>query len=119
MTEPNATTETFLIYGSREDHGVLVYLDFSQLHQRQCSGYDAPDTRESDYQLWAPKYDIVLVLSSCHRISHHRHSFFFCSYEPLKSGFTPAQQIEWQGLGSHEGGCVLGRTVQYTRYVRN
>jgi len=33
---------------------VLIYLDFDELHTRECIGHDKPDTSESDYETWSP-----------------------------------------------------------------
>ena len=42
------------MYGWQEDNGVLVYLDFAELHERQCLGLDAADSQQSDYERWSP-----------------------------------------------------------------
>lgn len=59
MIEPGSTSTRFLIYGTRESSaggriGVLFHVDFSELHQRPCTGVEIPDTDESDYELWSP-----------------------------------------------------------------
>jgi len=45
--EPTSEDETFVLYGTRNNQGVLVHLDFSQLHERICD--------DSDYEYWIPK----------------------------------------------------------------
>jgi len=32
----------------------LVWLNFSELHERECEGFDSPDTADSDYETWVP-----------------------------------------------------------------
>lgn len=54
ITEPTVVSQTFIIYGRRGGDGVFVHVDFSSLHERQCVGYDAPGTRDSDYEFWSP-----------------------------------------------------------------
>ena len=34
--------------------GVVVTLDFKDLHEPQCQGADKPGTDGSDYELWTP-----------------------------------------------------------------
>lgn len=56
---PAATSQRFLIYGSREDQsgrrsGVVVSLDFTEMHVRSCTGVDVAGTEESDYEKWSP-----------------------------------------------------------------
>lgn len=54
IIEPTSTAQDFVVYGTRQDVGVLVYVDFSELHGRNCVGHDAPDTSASDYETWTP-----------------------------------------------------------------
>jgi hypothetical protein len=59
IIEPTATSQKFLVYGSRLDHdgkrvGVVYSLDFTGLHQRACTGIDAPGSDSSDYETWTP-----------------------------------------------------------------
>lgn len=56
---PAATSQRFLIYGSREDQsgrrsGVVVSLDFTEMHVRSCMGVDNAGSEESDYEKWSP-----------------------------------------------------------------
>lgn len=54
IIEPEATSLQFVVYGWQEDSGVLIFLDFAELHQRVCQGHDAPDSAASDYEVWSP-----------------------------------------------------------------
>jgi len=54
IIEPEATSQSFVVYGWQEDSGVLVFVDFGELHERTCQGYDAPDSQASDYETWSP-----------------------------------------------------------------
>jgi hypothetical protein len=46
VVEPTATSQSFLLYGKRQDsQTAVVYLDFSTLHERVCN--------ESDYEIWS------------------------------------------------------------------
>jgi len=54
VTEPNATTTTFLLYGTRQDTGVLYHLNFEPLGQPACKGAWAADSVSSDYETWMP-----------------------------------------------------------------
>lgn len=55
-------SQQFVVYGSyvekdqTEPKGIVITLDFKELHEPQCKGVDNPDTPESDYELWTP-YD--------------------------------------------------------------
>jgi hypothetical protein len=50
LTEPNSIGQTFLVLGSRTikgtKRGVVVHLDFGNLHKRKCG--------EGDYEYWTP-----------------------------------------------------------------
>ena len=54
VIEPKATSQTFILYGSRGEEGVLVYMDFASLHVQKCVGVDAAGSPSSDYELWTP-----------------------------------------------------------------
>lgn len=54
IIEPTATSENFIIYGWQDEAGVLIHIDFADLHPRSCIGADAPTSAESDYELWTP-----------------------------------------------------------------
>eukprot|EP00007_Cunea_sp_BSH-02190019_P005735 CAMPEP_0174239336 /NCGR_PEP_ID=MMETSP0417-20130205/14235_1 /TAXON_ID=242541 /ORGANISM="Mayorella sp, Strain BSH-02190019" /LENGTH=865 /DNA_ID=CAMNT_0015318273 /DNA_START=174 /DNA_END=2771 /DNA_ORIENTATION=- len=55
---PSGKSQTFLLYGTRRIQNtvyqVVVQLDLSTLHERQCVGADRPGEAESDYELWTP-----------------------------------------------------------------
>jgi len=44
----------FIVYGWKGQNGVMVYLDFQELHGRTCSGQDAVGNPTSDYEEWTP-----------------------------------------------------------------
>jgi len=54
VTEPNATSTKFLVYGTRGEAGVLYFLDFEALGQPICKGLWAADSVSSDYETWTP-----------------------------------------------------------------
>jgi len=54
VTEPNATSTKFLLYGTRGDTGVMYHLDFESLGQPLCKGVWAADSVSSDYEMWSP-----------------------------------------------------------------
>jgi Sortilin, neurotensin receptor 3, C-terminal len=63
MTEPKGNSKRFVIYGTRADPadpqgsirtGVIFSLDFSDLHERACTGENAAGTDASDFERWAP-----------------------------------------------------------------
>ncbi|CAE8733445.1 unnamed protein product, partial [Polarella glacialis] len=54
VTEPNATSTKFLLYGTRGDTGVMYHLDFETLSQPLCKGVWAADSVSSDYETWIP-----------------------------------------------------------------
>ena len=54
ITEPNAVSTKFVLYGTRAEAGVLYHLDFSSLQQPPCKGIWAADSFSSDYETWTP-----------------------------------------------------------------
>lgn len=54
VTEPNATSTKFMLYGTRGESGVLYHLDFEALGQPMCKGVWAADSVSSDYETWMP-----------------------------------------------------------------
>jgi len=59
IIEPTATSQNFVLYGARwldngKVEGVVVHLDFAELHQRACVGAKEPGTEESDFEKWTP-----------------------------------------------------------------
>mmetsp|Transcript_21815 Transcript_21815/g.42918 ORF Transcript_21815/g.42918 Transcript_21815/m.42918 type:complete len:970 (+) Transcript_21815:328-3237(+) len=76
IVEPSAVNRIFHVFGTLNgntdetlDHGVLITLDFSGLHERECSGAYMPQSPDSDYELWSPRDGDSEGLgagSSCH-----------------------------------------------------
>merc|ERR1719421_1054691 len=54
VTEPNATSTKFLLYGTRGDAGVIYHMDSEALGQPLCKGVWAADSVSSDYETWNP-----------------------------------------------------------------
>lgn len=55
ILEPSAISTKFMIYGARGSSGILVHIDFSSLHERQCVGASEAGSPDSDYELWSPR----------------------------------------------------------------
>lgn len=54
VTDYNATTTKFCLYGTRGDVGVVFHLNFDALGQPPCRGLWAADAVTSDYETWSP-----------------------------------------------------------------
>jgi hypothetical protein len=64
IIEPSATSQKFMVYGSRSvsgtsdknsnSVGAVYFLDFGELHAKRCKGVEAPGTPDSDYEKWTP-----------------------------------------------------------------
>lgn len=58
VTEPNGISQQFLVYGTINKKGtkkgVVIRIDFSNLHEPQCKLPESPDSKESDYEKWSP-----------------------------------------------------------------
>ena len=54
VIEPLATSQVFVMYGTRGEQGVLFQADFSNLHEPQCKGVEQAGDPSSDYELWSP-----------------------------------------------------------------
>lgn len=54
VAEPSSSSVEFLVYGTRNDTGVLYHLDFNALGQPPCKGLWAADSVSSDYETWSP-----------------------------------------------------------------
>lgn len=53
ITEPNLTSTTFVMFGTREDgSGVVYYLKFDSLEFPACKGSSFADSVSSDYETW-------------------------------------------------------------------
>uniref|UniRef100_A0A7S2SMF3 VPS10 domain-containing protein n=1 Tax=Mucochytrium quahogii TaxID=96639 RepID=A0A7S2SMF3_9STRA len=60
IIEPTSTSTVFHVYGTRLNSaggrvGVLNTVDFSGLHERECTGAATPMNPESDYEVWSPR----------------------------------------------------------------
>ncbi|GBG30812.1 Vacuolar protein sorting/targeting protein 10 [Hondaea fermentalgiana] len=58
IVEPSAVSRVFHIFGfsaGSSEKGVIITLDFSGLHQRECTGASMPQNPTSDYELWSPR----------------------------------------------------------------
>lgn len=68
IIEPYSISQQFVVYGSVSseatpdgttppgEKGIVVTIDFTNLHEPQCKGADRPGDESSDYELWTP-YD--------------------------------------------------------------
>ncbi len=58
IIEPDSISQQFVVYGTRTtgvvSKGVVVTLDFKDLHEPQCKGADRPGESDSDYESWTP-----------------------------------------------------------------
>ena len=54
VIEPQATSQVFVMYGTRGEQGVIFQADFSYLHEPQCKGIESAGDPSSDYELWSP-----------------------------------------------------------------
>ena len=54
VIEPQATSQVFVMYGTRGEQGVIFQADFSYLHEPQCKGIELAGDPSSDYELWSP-----------------------------------------------------------------
>ena len=67
ITDPENSSQKFIVNGIKMDilssslektdfsnNGVIIYIDFSTLHQRLCEGVETPGEVESDYEFWSP-----------------------------------------------------------------
>jgi len=56
VVDPNWTSEKFILYGNRQgdSRGLIVQVDFSNFHERSCTGMENPGTPQSDYEYWTP-----------------------------------------------------------------
>jgi len=73
IIEPSATSRVFIVYGWQESSGVMVYLDFTDLHTRICTGFDAPsDSSSVDYELWTPSDSRLSKCVMGHKVTYTR-----------------------------------------------
>jgi hypothetical protein len=54
VIEPQATSQVFVMYGSRGDLGMIYQLDFRSMHEQPCKGVENAGDPSSDYELWTP-----------------------------------------------------------------
>jgi hypothetical protein len=58
VIEPKSISQEFIMYGAYKSDpfgaGVVMALDFRDLHEPQCKGADNPGGSGSDYELWTP-----------------------------------------------------------------
>jgi Sortilin, neurotensin receptor 3, C-terminal len=60
IIEPLSISQQFVVYGQHVNQGevnpkgVVVSLDFKDLHEPQCKGADRPGESDSDYETWTP-----------------------------------------------------------------
>mmetsp|Transcript_23888 Transcript_23888/g.23576 ORF Transcript_23888/g.23576 Transcript_23888/m.23576 type:complete len:169 (-) Transcript_23888:192-698(-) len=58
IIEPMSIAQQFVVYGTRGTEGnmkgVVVTLDFKDLHEPQCRGVDKAGDPDSDYEIWTP-----------------------------------------------------------------
>lgn len=54
IIEPAANARQFVVYGHRDDVGVLIHVDLEPVHERDCVGHENPDDPASDYEKWTP-----------------------------------------------------------------
>jgi hypothetical protein len=54
VVEPTWTSQKFILYGRRRDKGVLIHLDFSDMHETVCKNPEKAGQADSDYELWSP-----------------------------------------------------------------
>ncbi|CAI2385075.1 unnamed protein product [Moneuplotes crassus] len=56
VIEPTSTSSKFIVFGEPNDEGIgiIVSMDFNELHENQCKGEQTPDQEGSDYEYWSP-----------------------------------------------------------------
>jgi hypothetical protein len=58
IIEPTNAATSFIVYGEDKDsNGVVIAIDFDDLHNYQCKGFDIPDLDTSDYETWIPNME--------------------------------------------------------------
>jgi len=56
-TFDNSTEESAGYYGRQYGEDVMVTINFENLHEPQCKGYDSPGKPKSDFEIWSPHDD--------------------------------------------------------------
>jgi len=56
VIEPRSVSSKFIVFGESrvEKRGVIISMDFKELHMVKCQGESNPDSPESDYEYWSP-----------------------------------------------------------------
>ena len=73
IIEPTNTAISFVIYGDLNNgESVVVGVDFSSLHTRNCQGFDNADSIDSDYELWSPHEEITLKCLMGKKVTYTR-----------------------------------------------
>jgi len=52
--DPNAAQKSFLAIGTKSSGGVILHIDFGDVNERPCRGFEAPGMDTSDYEYWIP-----------------------------------------------------------------
>jgi len=67
VIEPTSTSSKFIVFGEPHDNnnGLIISMDFKDLHENKCQGESTPDDEGSDYEYWSPndgRHDTVCFL---------------------------------------------------------
>jgi len=54
VNDPNSKAKSFLVGGTKGPEGVIMYIDFAYINERECTGFEAPGQDSSDYEYWEP-----------------------------------------------------------------
>ena len=84
IIEPEAVSQKFIVYGWEDNAGVLIYLDFAELHERVCQGHDAPDVGTSDYETWTVSDGRLDHCLLGHKITYTRRKRLSTCYNPIE-----------------------------------
>lgn len=122
ITEPNSTSPTFVLYGSRNGVGVLTHLDFTGLHQKSCDGIEAAGTPQSSYELWSPsdgtskcllgkqvRYTRRKRAEECYNGMPYERSLFMHNCPCTEQDYECDYGFERQGL---DGPCVSIKAIK-------
>jgi len=87
VIEPTSTSAVFHVYGTRDTgagvSGVVVTIDFSGLHERECQGYSMAQSSSSDYEIWSPR--------DGHTMCHLGHTIEYTVRKREAACFNPAK----------------------------
>jgi hypothetical protein len=109
ITEPDNTDVKFVVTGyvpstsGSGEAGILVFIDFADLHTRECMGHMQPGAPESDYEWWTPHDSRLGGQCLMGHTTHilRRKQFAKC-FNPL----TRAQMSVAQGAVQHDCQCT-------------